>query len=127
MKHAHTLLGAALVVAFTTSAIAADPASPTGNKADKTQVVPSRSDLQPGAAPTVQRMDDNAQRQHDPNSAAARNAGPAKSAGTATPAAASAGDVRDWAAIDKNKDNLISPDEMESYLTQSRSAAAPKS
>lgn len=24
--------------------------------------------------------------------------------------------TRDWAAIDKNKDNLISPDEMEAYL-----------
>jgi hypothetical protein len=121
MIRAHTLLSAALVAAVTTLTMAADPSSPVGNKADKTQVVPSRSDLQPGAAPTLSNMDDNAQRQHDPNSAA----GTAKPAG-ATPAPG-AGEVRDWSAIDKNKDNLISPEEMEAYLMQTRSPAAPRS
>lgn len=29
---------------------------------------------------------------------------------------AGSGAVRDWAAIDTNKDNLISPDEMQKYL-----------
>ena len=35
---------------------------------------------------------------------------------------ASRGDTRDWAAIDANKDNLISPDEMQKYLEQSCAA-----
>ena len=57
MNHAQTLLGVAIAVAFATAAIAAEPTAAPGNKADKNQVVPARSGLQPGAAPTVQRMD----------------------------------------------------------------------
>jgi hypothetical protein len=30
------------------------------------------------------------------------------------------GEVRDWAAIDKNKDNLISPEEMEAELNRGK-------
>ena len=125
MTHAQTLLVAAFGVAFASATIAAAPATPIGNKADKTQVVPSRSDLQPGAAPTVRGLDDNVQRQHDRNSATGKKAGTAKATGATVPP--SAGEVRDWSEIDKNKDNLISPEEMENYLTQSRATRAPKS
>ena len=125
MKHTKTLLGAAFAVACASAAAAAAPTPATGNKADKTQVMPSRSDLKPGAAPTVPSMDSNAQRQHDRNSGAAKTAGTGKVAATATPA--SVGEVRDWAVIDKNKDNLVSPDEMEAYLKQSGPIPAPKS
>lgn len=127
MKHAKTLLEAALVVAFATGATANAQTPATGNKADKTQVMPPRSDLKPGAAPTVPSMDSNAQRQHDRNAGAAKSAGSAKTTGTATSAAPGAGEVRNWGEIDKNKDNLISPEEMEEYLKQSRSTPAPKS
>jgi hypothetical protein len=44
------------------------------------------------------------------------------------PAAVASGEVRDWAAIDKNNDNLISPEEMEAALKQNAPTAknAPK-
>ncbi|HZP87983.1 MAG TPA: hypothetical protein VFB54_14295 [Burkholderiales bacterium] len=35
-------------------------------------------------------------------------------------------EVRDWAAIDTNKDNLISPDEMQKYLESRWNATASK-
>ena len=122
MNYAQTLLGATIAVASATAAIAAQPTVAPGNKADKNQVVPARSDLQPGAAPTVERLDDNTQRQHDRN-AASKRPGAAKSA---APVAASTGEVRDWAAIDKNKDHLISPEEMEDYLKQGSPAPTSK-
>ena len=114
MIRIHTALSAALLAASMVSgaAIAADQPSKT-NKADKTQVVPPRDDLKPGAAPSVQRMDDNAQRAHD------RNTGSSK-AGTAAPAASRVdpAQVRDWSKIDKNSDHLIGPEEMEDWLKQ---------
>ncbi|MCY7369574.1 MAG: hypothetical protein LH479_01550 [Polaromonas sp.] len=102
------------------------------NKADQTQVMPAREDLKPGAAPTIESMDANTQRAHDrdrgakpePRASAARAAPSAK----AGPALA-AGDVRDWKKIDKNQDNLISPEEMESELNeawQQRKSTAAK-
>ncbi len=142
MKHTSNLIALALAGTFAGAAIAADPAPAVGNKADSTKVVPQRSDLQPGAAPTVQSMGENAQRQHDRNAAAtpkspdaaktpgvtATGATATTSATAAAPAPTGAGQVRDWAAIDKNKDNLISPEEMEEFLKQSSAAApAPKS
>ena len=122
MNYVQTLLGVAIAVAFATAAIAAEPTAAPGNKAGKNQVVPGRSDLQPGAAPTVQRMDDNGQRQHDRN-AASKTLGAAK---PAAPVATGTNEVRDWAAIDKNKDHLISPEEMEDYLKQGRATSVPK-
>lgn len=84
------------------------------NKADATQVVPSREDLKPGAAPTVPRMDDNAQRQHDRNTGVDNpaKAGSASAANTGNMAP----EVRNWEAIDTNKDNSIQPEEMEVWL-----------
>lgn len=35
----------------------------------------------------------------------------------------SVGEVRNWKAIDKNHDNLIEPEEMESYLKQGKAQA----
>ena len=120
---------ALLAVAFVatavfSSAVSAQTTSPATNKADPKQTMPARDDMKPGAAPTVQNIGDNAKRQHDPKAAAANKAGTAAAA-AATPAT-TGDEVRDWARIDSNKDNLISPDEMEKYLTDSRSAAPAK-
>ena len=105
-----------------TSALAQDKAAPPA-KTDKTQVVPGKNDLKQSPA-TLEKMDDNAQRIHDRD----RAAGPRGVQTTATAASstrAPADGVRDWAAIDKNKDNLISPEEMEAHLAEGRPAAAP--
>lgn len=45
---------------------------------------------------------------------------PAAAGNTARSGQAQVGEVRDWGAIDKNKDHLVSADEMEAYLQQSR-------
>jgi hypothetical protein len=51
----------------------------------------------------------------------------ATGAGTATlGAAGSKPETRDWAAIDSNGDNLISPDEMQKYLDASWAAQKKK-
>jgi hypothetical protein len=55
---------------------------------------------------------------------------PVKPAGmsdrTKTVAAVAKGyETRDWAKIDKNKDNLISPDEMETYLKENPGPLRP--
>lgn len=42
--------------------------------------------------------------------------------GAATLGAANKPEVRDWARIDTNRDNLISPDEMQKYLQESWAA-----
>lgn len=42
--------------------------------------------------------------------------------GAATLGAANKPEVRDWARIDTNRDNLISPDEMQKYLEESWAA-----
>lgn len=155
MNRIKTALGATFVAAsvmasgaFAADDSKADKATKT-NKADATQVVPSRDDLKPGAAPTVRDMDANTQRQHDPNSAAAKagrdemkpdatptargtgettNLGRAGAQPAAAATATSAADVRDWAAIDKNNDNLISPEEMEEALkAPAPQAAKPRS
>ncbi|MBA2722026.1 MAG: hypothetical protein H0W48_12930 [Methylibium sp.] len=96
------------------------------NKADQTQVVPSRDDLQPGAAPTVESMDANAQRQHDRNrDGSAQGSSTGAAAGGEMAAASS--ETRDWSAIDTNNDNLISPEEMEAALkADGPQAAEPK-
>ena len=132
MKYVQPLLGASFVVAavFSSAALAAEPATAPGNKADSSKVMPQRTDLQPGAAPSVQSMGENAQRQHDRNAATPKPApGAAATTNSAQPrgAAPDVGEVRDWAKIDKNKDNLISPEEMETYLNESRAKTQPKS
>lgn len=56
-------------------------------------------------------------------------AGPNGLKGEAGLAGANATEVRNWAAIDTNKDHSIQPEEMEKYLTESWAAqkkAAPK-
>jgi hypothetical protein len=103
------------------SALAQDKAAPAASaaNADKTQVVPGKKDLNPYPA-TVEKMDDNAQRIHDRDSAAGRQGTSAAGQQARAPSAA----VRDWAAIDKNKDNLISPEEMEAALKESWQSSA---
>jgi hypothetical protein len=108
------------------SALAQDKAAPP-TKAEKTQVTPGKNDLKQSPA-TLEKMDDNAQRIHDRDRAAAPrgSASNVQTTATATSSTRAAADgVRDWAAIDKNKDNLISPEEMEAHLAEGRPAAQP--
>lgn len=100
------------------------------DKADSTQVTPHRKDTE-ATPPSLEKLDDNAQRSHDRNSTAAprgsdSNARPNAKAGSdgARPARSTEA-VRDWAAIDKNKDHLISPEEMEAALKQDRPVSEP--
>lgn len=46
--------------------------------------------------------------------------------GTAALGAANKPETRDWAAIDSNRDNLVSPDEMQTYLEASWAAQKKK-
>lgn len=120
-------VGCLAAAGLCTSALAQDKSAPPA-KDDKTQVVPGRQDVKPSPA-TVEKMDDNAQRIHDRNSAAKPQAGAASNV-RPTAAAGQASrnvpeGVRDWAAIDKNKDNLISPEEMEAALKEGAPSATP--
>lgn len=56
------------------------------------------------------------QSQQTPEAKPAAKPEPAKSAPTAGSASAAPGEVRNWADVDTNKDNLVSPEEMEKYL-----------
>lgn len=91
----------------------------------------------------TQTLDDNAQRQHsrDQGGAAAASKDSAAtgsgsaatgsgSAGTASNSgqqATAQGGTRNWAQIDANHDNLVSPEEMEAGLKQGGSASSAKS
>lgn len=90
---------------------------------DGSKVMPTQKDVQQSQAqPSNENMDANAQRAHDRNTASTRANSSSSSAAVAS------SDVRDWSAIDKNQDNLISPEEMEASLKQNAPAAkaAPK-
>lgn len=76
-------------------------------------------------APDVKDLDNEAQRAHDPQTGAAAGGANASTgtqeAGTTTGGGANgaaSGDTRDWAQVDANSDNLISPDEMEAALQE---------
>jgi hypothetical protein len=71
---------------------------------------------------SVEAMDDNAQRSHSRDTAAQPKSPRQQQAGTQRAAA----DVRDWSAIDKNKDHLIQPEEMEEALKAVGPQAAKK-
>jgi hypothetical protein len=63
-----------------------------------------------------------AAKSHSKNSASDRQVAKqlqATGTGTAMLGAAGKPEVSDWAQIDSNKDNLVSPDEMERYLQES--------
>jgi predicted Zn-dependent protease len=66
------------------------------------------------ALPSNENLDANAQRAHSPS---LTRSGPSPDA-KAGEAPASPSDVRDWNAIDKNHDDLISSEEMEAYLKE---------
>jgi hypothetical protein len=122
MNRIHTVLGSALLAGSFGIAVAADQAATPTNKADATKAMPAREDLKPGAAPTVERMDDNAQRQHGRSGAAGGSAAAQGGAAGGKPMASGtaqvASGVRDWKAIDTNNDNLIQPEEMEAALKE---------
>ena len=105
MNRFNSMLAVALVGAgLSAGAIAQDkPATPKSPSSKTTK------QMNP-ANPSNENMDDNAQRAHDPK----RN----KSASSSSnkPQQVATGEVRNWKAIDKNHDNLISPDEMEASL-----------
>jgi len=111
-----TLLAVILASAGLASAAWAQNQTNNETNRDATQVVPGKEDLKPGARPSVQRMDDNVQRQHDRDTGSTQ----AGSAGAATAGGATqvAQGVRDWNKIDKNNDNLVQPEEMEAWLKQ---------
>lgn len=70
-------------------------------------------------------VDKPAAKSHSKNSASDRQVAKqlqATGSGTAVLGSANKPEVRDWAQIDTNKDNLISPDEMERYLQASWAA-----
>ena len=120
MNRFNSTLAIALVcAAFGTGALAQDKPAPAGST-DKTKVAPSKKDVQQQQSdPKNENMDANAQRAHD------RNTGSSAKTKTQHPQVA-VGEVRDWKAIDKNHDNLISPEEMEASLKQGASKKTGK-
>ena len=99
MNRLNSTMAVALVCAgFGAGALAQDKPT-TSQNADKTQVAPSKKD--------VQRSD-------------ARNTKPQRNT-------MAGNEVRDWKAIDKNHDNLISPEEMEAALKQPSSQGGKSS
>jgi hypothetical protein len=78
------------------------------------QTVPATPD------PTVRSLDDTTQRAHDPkqSGAAPRATRGAEPTQGSTSAQTGAAGVRDWNAIDTNRDHLIQPEEMEASLQQ---------
>lgn len=125
---ASTMAAAVLASAgLCASALAQDKAAPAA-QADKTQVVPGKTDPTPAPAATIEKMGDNAQRIHARDSAAGLKGSASKAQAGANPgqqARTSSPAVRDWAAIDTNKDNSISPEEMEAALKEGGSPANP--
>jgi len=110
MNRFNSTLAIALVCAgFGVGALAQDKPNATQNS-DKTKVVPSKKDVQQ-TQPSNEMMDQNAQRAHDRNTGST----PPPSTKAQRPAT-TVGEVRDWNAIDKNHDHLISPEEMEAAL-----------
>lgn len=113
------LVASSLITGITVATGAAMAAGEEGRPStDKTQVVPNREDVLNQGAPTVRNLDSNAQRQHDRDSGVASpaNTGPTDTGTGASNATSNA--TRDWNAIDVNKDNLIQPEEMETWLKQ---------
>jgi hypothetical protein len=125
--HSSTIFAALLASAgLCATALAQDKVAPPA-KTEKTQVTPGKNEVKP-IAPTLEKMDDNAQRIHDRNRTAAPQGSASNVQGSGNAGQATRGPaegVRDWAAIDKNKDNLISPEEMEAELQRDRPAATP--
>lgn len=126
---------------YTTPALLASLALATGvataqTAQDKTAVKPGQEQMKTQQQdPNARGMDDTVQRAHsrDQSSGAAKDAkatGDTASTGATTSmsgkqaAPQSGGATRDWATIDANHDNLVSPEEMEAGLKQGGSTAA---
>lgn len=116
-----TVTAAFVAAALSTAALAQDkPTAPaTSPNANKRVQSPDKGTVQ-SQEPANENIDSNAQRQHSRSTPAA--APSAKTRGTAPSYSPQGADVRDWRAIDTNRDNLISPDEMEAELGKSRGA-----
>jgi hypothetical protein len=106
------------------TALAADQTAQSQQDPDKTQVVPSRGDLQP-SDPSLRSMDDNVQRQHDKDRGGNTDSPNVASRNAGATGQAAAGGVRDWSAVDTNSDNLIQPAEMEAALKETGPQAKP--
>jgi hypothetical protein len=115
MKRIHCTVAAALIAAaFSSAALAQDkPTAPAdAPNANKKVQAPDKDSVQ-HQQPTTENMDSNAQRQHSRSTPSAQSNRSAQGSRTQQ---AQVGEVRNWAAIDKNKDHLISPEEMEAAL-----------
>ncbi len=122
INRTHSTIAVALLAcsAWSGVALAQDRPAPARNADSKTQVTPGKQGNLPNAEPaSVERLDDNAQRIHDRN-----RSGAAPRSNTGGQQAGAAEGVRDWAAIDTNKDNLISPEEMMAFLRQGQATPA---
>jgi hypothetical protein len=107
MNRQTTILAAALAAALGMPALAQQTTpGRTGDQVEQ-QTQPKQS---------VEAMDDNAQRAHSRRDTAAQPKSPRQQ--QAATQRVAAGDVRDWDAVDKNDDNLISPEEMEEALKE---------
>lgn len=119
MKHGTLTILAALFVGLSVGGTAYAADQTAKQKKDETQVVPSKQSLDPLPA-TVDKMDANAQREHDRDSGVAGASADSSTSGSGKMAP----NVRDWSKIDANHDNLIEPEEMEGWLKQTGPQAA---
>jgi len=117
-RYTSTMAIALLWAGFGTAALAQN-APATSPNPGKTQTAPTKSDVQQQQAqPSNETMDSNAQRAQSRSSGSTQ-----QSSSKPRTAQANAGEVRDWNAIDKNHDHLISPEEMEAALKPTGSQA----
>jgi len=94
-------------------AIAQDRPAAAGGGYTSPQTTQNQQGVNP-TQPSNENLDANAQRAHSPSMT---RSGPSSDA-KAGEVPASPSEVRDWSAIDKNHDNLISSEEMEAYLKE---------
>ena len=115
---------------FTFTALAAAVVLASGSAiAQSKQPAPAAPPAQQTQEPSARSLDDNVQRQHGRDQAtgpARSGTAPQTTGQTQARAGASAGEVRDWGAIDTNRDNLIQPEEMEAALKEAGTQAGKK-
>lgn len=115
-----------ITTALSAAALASSLIGTAAWSADKAgasdKAVPSQAEVQQkGTSPSVKDLDANAQRAHDPSTGSGADSSMSKDSGSMSKDSSSAGSsgaTRDWAAVDKNHDNLIQPEEMEAALKE---------
>lgn len=123
MKSTLSTIAVAIAAASFCAGAMAQEHTATAKTSEPVKVAGTEKGMQTGTQPSNATLDDNAQRAHSRSTSA--TSGNKKMQHTKM----AAGEVRDWRAIDKNHDNLISPEEMEAALkkgsTQGKSTAKP--